>query len=68
MDLFTKTRIKKTVLEHRKAHAQFPTLKDLERYGFSKKEIDKAVKEKWLDQLYVNLTTGAVVKVFRVKD
>lgn len=68
LDSFTKNRIKKSISEHRKKHAQLPTLKDLERYGFSKKEIEIGIKEKWLEQLYVNLTTGAVVKVFRVKD
>jgi len=26
------------------------------------------VKEKWLEQLYVNMTTGSVVKVFKIKD
>ena len=56
------------ILEHRQRHAQLPTLKDLEKSGFSKKEVDVALKEKWIEQLYVNLTTGAVVKVFRVKD
>lgn len=68
MDTFTKTRIKKTISEHRKKHAQLPTLKDLEKYGFSKKEIETGIKEKWLEQLYINMTTGAVVKVFKVKD
>lgn len=68
LDTFTKTRIKKIISEHRKRHAQLPTLKDLEKYGLSKKEIELGMKEKWLDQLYVNLTTGAVVKVFKVKE
>lgn len=68
MDTFTKTRIKKTITEHRKKHAQHPSLKDLEKYGFSKKEIEVGVKENWLEQLYVNMTTGSVVKVFKIKD
>ena len=68
MDLFTKSRLKKIIIEHRQKKAQLPTLKDLEKYGFSKAEVDLGVKEKWLEQLYVNLNTGAVVKVFKLKE
>lgn len=68
MDTFTKSRIKKIISEHRTKYAQLPTLKELEKYGFSKKDIELGIKEQWLEQLYVNLTTGAVVKVFKVKE
>jgi hypothetical protein len=68
LDTFTKNRIKKVIGEHRKSYGQLPTLKDLERQGFAKKEIEVGIKEKWLEQLYVNLTSGAVVKVIKVKE
>ncbi len=68
MDSFTKSRLQKAVRAHRKTCAEWPTLKDLEKLGFSKKETDIGVKEKWLIQLYVNMTSGAVVKVFKVSE
>ena len=68
MDSFTKSRLQKAVRAHRKRCAEWPTLKDLEKLGFSKKETDIGVKEKWLVQLYVNMTSGAVVKVFKVSE
>jgi hypothetical protein len=68
MDPFTQSRLKKCVLQHRQTHAQLPTLKDLENYGFSKKDVELAVKENCLVSLYVTLTNGAIVKVFKVRD
>lgn len=68
LDVFTQRRIKKVILDHRKKYAEWPTLKDLEKSGFSKTEIELGVKEKWIVQLYVNMTSGAVVKVFKVAD
>ncbi|MBM4304324.1 MAG: hypothetical protein FJ112_08355 [Deltaproteobacteria bacterium] len=68
MDTFTKNRIKKVINDHRKSYGQLPTLKDLKNQGFSKKEIEVGIKEMWLEQLYVNLTSGAVVKVIKVKE
>ena len=67
LDQLSLTRIKKKILEHRQKHATFPTLKELEQYGFEKKKIEQAVKEEVLEQLYVNLTSGATVKVYKVK-
>jgi len=68
VDTFTKNRIKKVISDHRKSYGQLPTLKDLKNQGFAKKEIEVGIKEMWLEQLYVNLTSGAVVKVIKVKE
>lgn len=67
MDIFSQSRLKKIILEHRQRHAQFPTLKELEGYGFDKEAVAQALKENIIEQLYVNMTTGAVVKVYKIK-
>lgn len=67
MDAVTKTRLKKSIITHREKSATFPSLKELEQYGFTKKQVELGVKNKIIEQLYATLTSGAVIKVFKVK-
>ncbi|MSP18742.1 MAG: hypothetical protein EXR74_04140 [Bdellovibrionales bacterium] len=63
----TKTRLKKSIISHRERCATFPSLKELEEYGFTKKQVEFGVKDKIIEQLYATLTSGAIIKVFKVK-
>jgi hypothetical protein len=67
-DLFTLKRLCRHVQSHRNVHGTLPTLQDLERSGFSKEIVKAAVKKKMIQELYSDMTTGAVVKVYKVED
>lgn len=65
-DSFTTKRLVRFTGEFRARHARLPTLRDMEENGFAKELVDHAVKERRLVELYVTLTTGAVVKGYKV--
>lgn len=65
IDPFTARRLQKFVNEHRTRTGQLPTLADLTTGGFSQDVVDRAIKDKLLEQLYVTLTNGSVVKGFK---
>jgi len=67
MDSFTERRITKFVTDFREKSGTPPTLKDFESGGFSKDVIEQAVKAELLEMFYVNLTSGSVVKTYRLK-
>ncbi len=66
LDPFTERRLVRFAKDFRTEKAQLPTLRDLEATGFSKRQIDSAVKKGALVELYVTLTTGAVVKGYKI--
>lgn len=68
MDLFTRRRVRKFVETFRQGEAQLPTLKDFEAAGFPKEQVARMVRDEILVELYVTLTTGAVVKGYKNKD
>ena len=43
-----------------------PTLKDLETNGFDGDRIKQALKEKVIEEFYVTLTNGTIVKSFKI--
>ncbi len=63
---FTLKRLCKHVEDFRGANANMPTLADLEKSGFPKALVDFAVKKGLLKELYSDMTTGAVTKVYKV--
>ena len=65
---FTLRRLTRFAETFRDKKAQLPTLKDFEEGGFDKSVVAQAVKEECLVELYVNLTSGAVVKGYKKKD
>ena len=65
LDKFTLTRLRKFASDFRHSQGQFPTQSDFEKAGFKKDGLRAAVKEKYLSEVYVNLTTGAVVKGYK---
>lgn len=66
LDPFSKARLCREINEFREKNGTYPTLKDLSQVGFSKKEIQTAVAQKVIVQIYVNLTNGSTVKGFKV--
>lgn len=68
LDGFTLKRLAKFAETHRGKTAQLPTLKDFEGAGFGKAVVDQAVKDGFLVELYVTMTSGAVVKGYKKKD
>ncbi len=68
LDPFTLRRLARFAQTFRDKNAQLPTLADFEAEGFEKSVVAQAVKEEFLLELYVNLTSGAVVKGYKKKD
>lgn len=67
-DAFTLRRLCKFVLDHRTTKGLMPTLQDLDAAGFSKDIVQIAVKKKLLKELYSDMTSGAVVKVYKINN
>jgi hypothetical protein len=67
LDSFTQRRLIKFVNEFRAKSGTPPTLHDFETGGFAKDLIELAVKENLLEMFYVNLTSGTIVKTYRLK-
>lgn len=66
LDPFTERRLIRFARDFRAQKAELPTLKDLESAGFSKRQIELALRRNVLVELYVTLTSGAVVKGYKV--
>lgn len=66
LDPFTERRILKFVGDHRGAEGSLPTLKDFDAAGFGKEIVDAAVKQGLIEQFYVTLTNGTIVKGYKI--
>lgn len=67
IDTFTQRRLTKFVGDFRAKSGTPPTLKDFEANGFGKEVVNEAVRQDLLEMFYVNLTSGTVVKTYRLK-
>lgn len=67
LDPFTTRRIIKFIEDHRARSGQLPTLKNFEENGFARELVENAVKEDLIEQFYVTLTNGTVVKGYKIK-
>lgn len=67
MDPFTKKRVIRFVEEFRKRTGLLPTLHDFEQDHFSEDLVKEAMKEKLLEQFYITLTNGSIVKTYKVR-
>ncbi len=65
-DPFTLKRLQTFVAELRKKSGALPTLKDLDAAGFSKETVEAAKKKKLIEEFYVTLTNGNIVKAFKI--
>jgi hypothetical protein len=66
LDPFTQRRIRKFVENFRSTQGQLPTLRHFQEAGFSKEIVDLAVTDRVLEEFYVTLTNGAVVKGYKI--
>jgi hypothetical protein len=67
MDSFTEKRLIKFVNDFRAKSGTAPTLKDFEQGGLAKDLIEEAVRKNLLEMFYINLTSGSVVKTYKLK-
>ena len=67
-DAFTLRRLEKFIENFRAREGQLPTLNDLDRAGFDSGAVKAALKEERIEEFYVTLTTGSVVKGYKLKD
>ena len=67
MDIFTLKRLQRRVRDFREEKGQLPTLQDLEAEGFDKGLVAQAVKKKLIEELYVTLTNGVIMKGYKAK-
>ena len=67
IDPFTQRRLFAFIESHRTSSGQLPTLQDLGRANFAESLIDQAVRDGLIEQLYINLTNGPVVKGYKIK-
>lgn len=67
MDAFSLKRLQKLVAEHREKTGELATVADIERAGFSAKDIAFAKKKNAIEEFYVTLTNGVIKKGFKIK-
>lgn len=63
--LFETRRLCKHLDQARASQGKMPTLAELIEAGFPKALIEEAVRNKHVQELYSDLTSGAVVKVYK---
>jgi hypothetical protein len=68
LDPFTARRLSRFVEDHRAKSGQLPTYADFEKAGFARELVKEAERAKLIEELYVTLTNGTVVKGFRLSD
>lgn len=68
MDPFSLKRLEKFVSEHRQKTGALATLKDLEKAGFSEEDVTFAIKKKRIEEFYVTLTNGVIMKAYKIKN
>lgn len=66
MDALTRQRVRRFVSDFRTRTGQLPTLKDFAAAGFDKKAVERCVRDKVLQEMYVTLTNGVIVKGYKV--
>ncbi len=67
MDLFSQRRLLKKIEDIRAETGQLPTLQDLDRAGFDREAVKAAIKLGLIEEFYVTLTNGSVVKGYKKK-
>ena len=65
IDIFTRKRLVRFVEDHRAKSGQLPTFGDLEKAGFERGLVKEAVRLRLIEEFYVTLTSGTVMKGFK---
>lgn len=66
LDPFTQRRLIRFVEGFRGSSGQLPTLRDLEENGFDDDRVKQAIKDKVIEEFYVTLTSGTIVKGYKL--
>jgi hypothetical protein len=66
-DPFTQRRLIRFVEDFRQSSGQLPTLNDFAAAGFDRILVELSVKNKILEQFYVTLTNGTIMKSYKLK-
>jgi hypothetical protein len=64
--VFTRKRLAKFVENFREKSGQLPTLRDLEEGGFGGEVVKAAIKGRVIEEFYVTLTSGTIVKGYKL--
>ena len=67
LDPFTLKRIERFIETHRTATGQLPTIQDFEKNGMDREQIKGAIKAERIEEFFVTLTNGSLVKGFKLK-
>ncbi len=67
LDPFSSRRLQKVIVDFRTKNGQLPTRQDLAQAGFSDDHLDAAMKDQLIEQRYVTLTNGTILKGFVLK-
>ena len=65
LDPFTQRRLARWIDAFRASKGELPTRQELVSAGYTKDQIQAALKSKLLVELYVTLTNGTIVKVYK---
>ncbi len=66
LDPFTRRRLVRFIEDFRTRSGQLPTHNDLEGNSFDGELIKSAIKEKVIEEFYVTLTNGTIVKGYKI--
>lgn len=67
LDVFTQTRMKRFIEDFRRQSGQLPTLQDFDAAGIDRKQVELGLKDQVLEQFYVTLSNGTIVKAYKVR-
>lgn len=67
LDPFTSRRLTRFIEDFRHSSGVLPTLQDFEKAGIARDLVEQAVKQKLIEQFYVTLTSGTVVKGYKIR-
>jgi hypothetical protein len=68
IDPFTARRLERFITDFRTESGRLPTLAHLEDAGFPKATVQSALKAGLIEEFYVTLTSGSVVKGYKLAD
>jgi hypothetical protein len=67
LDPFTKKRLIRFVENFRFQSGQIPTLRDFDAAGFGQDQVELGIKDGFLEQYYVTLSNGTIVKAYKLR-
>ena len=67
LDPFTQKRLLRFIEGFRGAQGELPSLNDLAEAGFDKEQIKAAIKASLIEEFYVTLTNGSIIKGYKIK-